>query len=248
VLLHSTDPDVQAAFDAAGVSGRLGNPTGDFLAVVANNAAGNKADFYLERRVDYRVTLGAGGTASAAATVSLANDAPESGQPPYVIGPFDERFVAGQNVTYVSTYCAAGCLLEDFRRDRSPDAVGSEAELGHPVFPVFVDLPSGGSQSLEYRWSVPWAWAGDRGAGTYRLTIRGQPTIRPTALSLDVRAPEGMNIAHTTPPMQVSGGRAVWEGVLADGMIFEVRFQRSALGRVWADLVDFLGRPVFGLG
>jgi hypothetical protein len=246
LVLHSADPRTQGAFREAGVAGALGAETGDYLAVVGNNAAGNKTDFYQERTVRYSVRLGAGGTGVGRATVSLTNDSPSRGQPPYVIGPFDERFRPGENLTYLSTYCARTCLLEGFERDGAPDSVGSGVELGHPVFPAFVDLRSGEAARLQYDWTVAEAWHGDEGSGVYRLTFDGQTTIRPTRLVVDVRVPEGMQVVGTSPGMRVDGSRASWEGRAGDRMTFEVAFQRPALARAWRTVLRFLGKPLFG--
>jgi len=174
------------------------------------------------------VDLGAKGTALARATVTLTNHAPVAGQPPYVIGPFPGISRAGENLTYLSIYCARGCLLQRFLRDGAPDEIGSEEELGHPVFSTMVRLSSGRSQALEWTWTVEQAWSGNDGTGTYTLTFRGQTTVRPTRLVLDIRAPEGMFIRRTSPGMRFWGDRARWEGLAGYAMDFEVEFQRPS--------------------
>ena len=78
----------------------------------------------------------------------------------------------------------------------------------------------------------------------YRLTMRPQPTIRPTRLHLDVQAPEGMQIVSASPGMRTSGGRATWEGEVIGETVFEIRFERPTLQRAWGSLLEFLGRPV----
>ncbi|MGH2722660.1 MAG: DUF4012 domain-containing protein [Actinomycetota bacterium] len=247
-LFHATDPDVQAAFATAGIAGPLPGPSGDFLAVVANNAAGNKIDYYLEQAIRYRVTLGAEGSASGTATVRLANTAPKRGMPAYVIGPHSSRFKAGENVSLIRTYCASTCLLESFRGDRGSDAVGSGLELDHPVYESSVNIPSAQEEILEYTWRVARAWEGGSGSGAYHLTVRGQPTITPTTVELDIRIPDGMEVVSVTPGMRVGEGRVLWSGPLTDVTTFEVRFQRPPLQRAWHSVLDFLRRPVLGFG
>lgn len=247
MLLHSTDPAVQSGFLTAGIGGALEDPEGDYIAVSAINAAGNKADYYAERSIRYQVHLGAGGAVTAGTSVELTNEAPSAGEPSYVIGPYDETFQPGENVTYLSTFCAEACRLESFRRAGASAEVGSEEELGHPVFPVLVRLPSGGTETLEYDWTVPDAWEGNDGAGRYRLTFQGQTTIRPTHLTVDIRAPEGMSIVSASPGMRVEGSRAVWEGEPAQTMRFEVEFERPMLERAWRAVVRFLSYPLIEL-
>lgn len=97
VLLHAADPEIQRAFEISGAAGKLRDPVGDFLGVFSSNAAGNKADFYLEPEISYEVQLGEDGSATGTASVQLRNQAPTGGEPPTVIGPFDARFEAGEN-------------------------------------------------------------------------------------------------------------------------------------------------------
>jgi hypothetical protein len=245
LLLHARNPVLQSGFDTAGLSGRLPSVGGDFLAVVANNAAGNKMDFYAERSVSYDVRLAEGGSAGSVATVELANPGPAARRPVEVIGPYDRTFDAGENVTYLSTYCARSCRFREFRRDGAREPVGSDWELGHPVFWTGVRLPAGAAQRLEYAWEIARAWRGDDGRGRYRLTFHGQTTIRPTRLAIEVTAPEGTRIMETSPAMRVDGNRALWEGYADDRMVFEVVFERPLLARMWRGLVRFLNTPIF---
>jgi hypothetical protein len=239
LLMHSTDPEVQASFEEAGVAGALPR-RGDVVAVVANNAAGNKVDFYLEERVEVAVRLGAAGSATAATRVSLTNEAPDRGQPAYVIGPFDARFEPGENLTLLSTYCAPGCTLDRFDRSGGPDEVQPQTELGLPAFATLVSLPSGGSELLEYAWTYQDAWTGDDTEGRYRLTVRTQPTIRPTRLHVEVDVPAGMRVAGASPGMRVSGGRAIWEGDADTETTLELTFERPPLSRLWHEFLQVL--------
>ena len=246
LLLHSTDPAVQSSFRQAGLDGALAT-SGDLLAVVVNNAAGNKIDYFLDERITYDIELGAEGSGIATSSATFTNESPTRGQPAYVIGPYDEAFAAGENVSYVSTYCAQSCLLDGFRRDGARDEVGAEVELGHPVYPTVVRLTSGATQELAYSFSVRRAWDGDDQSGHYRLTLLGQTTIRPTQVHLSVRVPEGMEIAETSPGMEAGDGRAIWNGAAEGRMTFDVWFERPALSRAWSAVRELLGRPVFGL-
>jgi hypothetical protein len=248
LMLHSTRPAEEKDFHEAGVDGALGGESGDYLAVAVNNAAGNKIDFYAERNIGYQVRLGAEGSGVGLATVELANTAPSSGQPAYVIGPYSKDYRAGESVSLLDVYCATSCSLASARLDGRTSGTGSGRELGHPVFPLQLDIPSGASTSVEYQWRLSRAWEGDDGSGVYRLTFRGQTTIRPTHLSLEVQAPDGMVVVSASPGMDVDGGRAAWTGPAGDLMTFEIEFQRPLIERMWRSVVRFFNRPVFHLG
>jgi hypothetical protein len=51
LLAWSSDSQVQAAIEAAGVSGRIDDTAADTFRVVVLNRAGNKMDYYLDRKV-----------------------------------------------------------------------------------------------------------------------------------------------------------------------------------------------------
>ncbi|MGH2767311.1 MAG: DUF4012 domain-containing protein [Actinomycetota bacterium] len=231
LLFHSVDREVQAAFETAGVAGRLLDPPGDFLAVVVNNAGGSKIDFYAGRTIRYEVRLLQDGLAEGRTRLTFVNDAPTGGQPAYVIGPnprTDAR--VGDNTMIVGVYCAGGCSFRGFRRDGEPEGLVVGRELGHPETMTGYRIPSGESGTLEYQWVVPDAWREEDGRVVYRLTFQDQPTIRATSLHVAVRIPEGAEVARTTSGMRVVGDRVVWDGEAGGVMRFEVSFSPPLLG------------------
>ncbi|HEX2031220.1 MAG TPA: DUF4012 domain-containing protein [Actinomycetota bacterium] len=245
LLLHSAHPEEQAAFEDIGVHGPLGGGPGDYLHVVGANVSGNKTDYYVERTIEYEVHLGAEGTALGRTEVTLENSSPTSGMPRYVIGPYDERFRAGENITYLSTYCARSCLLDRFARDGRPDAIAPGTELGYPAYSTDVRIRSGQSETVAYEWTLDRVWHGDVGRGTYRLTFRNQTTIQPTHLEVRIHVPAGMEVVEATPGVRVGDDGAVWEGEPEDLLTLKISFERPLLSRVWQRIADFLGRPVF---
>jgi hypothetical protein len=249
LLMHSLEPAIQEEFSKMGVAGGLPRGEGDFLGIVANAGSGTKLDYYLERSVRYEVALDNRGSARGWASVVLRNEAPTRGQPLYVIGPHPfTSLEPGENYLYMSAYCASSCSLHDVRRDGQPAGVAPHQELGHPVFQMTAQVPSGRTQELGFEWTVDRAWRGDSSAGVYRLVVDGQPGVRPLLLSLDVRVPAGMHVASATPGMGVTNDGVTWDGEIGDRKVFEVRFQRSLVGRIWHDLLDFLTKPVFTVG
>lgn len=239
VLLHAGDADVQDAFLATEVAGQLVEPDGDFLAVVGNNAAANKLDWFAERAVDYEVELRSDGTARGHLGVELTNAAPEDGLPAYVIGPHDERFAAGENVTALAVYCPIDCRVERVRRDGRPEGVGPQAELDRIVLPTTVRVPAGDTRTLEYEWQRASGWESQPEGGVYRLAVQGQPTVRPTELSLRVRVPEGMVITAAPEDATVDDGEVAWQGTEADLRRFEIAFAPEPSG--WQRALTSLG-------
>jgi hypothetical protein len=247
LLLHARAPELQDALVEAGVTGRLGASSGDFLAVVANNAGGNKVDFWAQRELGYEVRLLPDGRALSETTVALRNDAPVDGYPRYVLGP-TSAVEAGESLTYLSVYRQAGTQLGETDVAGAHTDVEQGEELGHPVVATALRLPSGDTGRLTLESRLPTAWNGDDGGGRYALTVQGQTTLRETPLSVTVVAPPGMAITATSPAMEVDGPRAQWEGTTADVQTFEVRFGRSAPERAWRSVRRWFDRPVVRLG
>jgi Protein of unknown function (DUF4012) len=209
LMFHSADPTIQAGLVRAGVGGRLPAGGGDFVAVAVNNASASKIDYYAERAVRYEARLLPGGAVEGRLDVTLRNTAPAEGLPAYVIGPPEgSTGTPGDNVMIVSTYCAPGCRLHGFQRDGTDALVSLDEELGHPVTITGERVGSHGTTTLSYRWTVPQGW--DPVRGTYRLTFRGQQTIRPTDVDFLIRAPG--SVVKASPGVTVVGGEARWRG------------------------------------
>jgi hypothetical protein len=243
--IHADDPDVAEAFDIAGVTGRLAAP-GDLLAVVGNNAAQNKVDFYTDRHVSHEVWLEADGDAVAETTVRLVNDAPTSGLPLTVIGPNVDYLEAGENRTLVSVYCGRGCVREHSRRgtaDVTPVLDGKE--LGYTLVATRERYASGEQAEITHRFRISEAW--DPDDGLYRLRVLDQPTIRPTTVEVRVHSPDGLLVRDASPGMAVADRAVTWTGRLDGPRDLTARFGRPAQS-VWQRFVGFLRSPAFTIG
>ena len=215
LLLYSNDEAEQAAFEQARVSGRLVQSRGDYLGVFGNNASATKLDFFMDREVEYDVSLGSGGSAATTAVVALRNDAPTSGFGPYVIGPAGLPSVdlrAGENFTYLSVFCGAKCALRNYEGKTLRKEVVREAELDHRVFSTWETSPPGGHTTATYQLDKRDAWRATDAGGIYQLVFQTQPMIRPTKLTVRVTAPAGMRISSASDGMSFDEHSAVWEG------------------------------------
>lgn len=182
VVLTSTRPEEQQVLAGLRVTGAMAPVEDDFLAVVTQNAGGNKIDWYLRRAVDYRVDVDAKtGRMQARARITLRNEAPADGLPPYVIGSARRPPpLSGTNSVYLSVYTP--WALQRATVDGQPTGLESEQELGRRVYSAFVDVPPGGSVVVEV------VLAGTRiGTGRqYRVTVHRQPTVTPDDVRVSV--------------------------------------------------------------
>lgn len=253
IVLHSADPKVQAAFEAAGIAGLWRDEGDDFFGTSINNGAGTKIDYYMRRQLVYGVALGPSGSARANARVVLSNEAPANAPAGYVFGPYPPGvggvpLKAGDSYSILQTYCAAECQLEDTTPNPTvngkPLPVGQATENGLTLFVSDQKIGPQETQTLDYSLVLQNVWQGDESGGTYRLRLEGQPTIKPTTASVSITVPDGMKVISASEGTTIADGRATWAGEVGKGVDIEVAFQPPLLSRTWAHIKGFLNKPV----
>ena len=120
--------------------------------------------------------------------------------------------------------------------DGEPAGMEVHREHGLRSLHRYIRVEPQASRTLDLSLRIRRAWEGDDAAGTYRLHLQGQATIRPTDATVLVRVPEGMRIVGTTESMRVIGDEAVWRGTFGSELDLEVRFRRPLAGRIWRTL------------
>jgi len=225
--IYSANPTIEEALATLGIDGAVSQPAGDVMGVTVNNASGNKVDYYATRQVNYDVQLGGTGEAIGTATVTIANDAPTSGEPRYVIGPHPNLPDAkpGDQIPITRVWCHAPCALASATRDGKGIRVATGSENGVPWLQDYRTIPAGSTGTLSVVWRSSGVWSGNSSGGSYQLTLLGQTTIRPTDVSVTIHAPSGTHIVWTSTPMAVDGGTAMWRGSPSSTMTLGVRFQ-----------------------
>ena len=234
--IFASDGSVEAALVRAGVDGSLSADGGDLLSVIVNSGSGGKVDFFSRRTIRHEVTLLPAGSSVSTTSVTIENDAPTSGQPKYVIGP--HRGDAGDNIPLVALFCGRGCSLVRADRDGERRSLREGSELGYRFYRDYFTIPSGRARTLTTTTESRGTWTGDEAGGTYRLTVIGQTTIRPTTATVVIRSPLGTRFTSASEGITTTGDRATWSGVLGDQMTFELSFERlPLLARLWNALL-----------
>jgi len=231
--IFSRDGAFQAGLEAAGVTGGMAAPTGDLLSVTVDNGSGGKLDYYATRRLSYDVQLGGDGEAIATTDVEIVNAAPSQGEPRYVIGPFVHGAEAGELRPFTWLWCHQPCEVQQVERDGEASSLDDGSELGVPWYREYRSIPPGQTGHLHVVTRTSGVWDGDASSGSYRLTFLGQTTIRPTEVTITIRAPEGTDVVWTSEPMRVQGGVATWTGSPAGVLQLEVRFRAPLPLRWW---------------
>jgi hypothetical protein len=256
IAVHAADPDVHRGFAEAGADGTFSPDGRDFFAVIVNNTAANKVDFYAERTIDYTVALGPGGGASAEATVKFENTAPTQKGFNEALGPYPVlrqhpegfQLSSGENYSFVTFYCSARCSRVPGATDPAETPVGPFPLGPTKVFTATPRLLSGQSRTYHLNLRTTGAWSGDEAEGVYRLRLEGQPTIKPTSIRVAITIPPGMRLISSSLPLKEEDGALVWEGTLGRVQDIEVRFERPVWEKLWIRTRDFLSRPVIRIG
>lgn len=163
--LWSADSGVQQAIEDGGFSGELTDALGPVASVRVVNAGGNKLDAFMSLTARYE--LGActvdedanTATRTSRLTVTITNDAPTSGLPPYMTGRLDveggDKPAIGSNHDYVVVYAPAQAALTSFALD-GDEAFVQQNEADGREFSVYdVELAPGQTRTLTTVWDEP---------------------------------------------------------------------------------------------
>jgi hypothetical protein len=181
LLIWSAEPREEAAISSAGLAGDLTPGTGGFAGFVVTNAAGGKLDYYLDRTMTYART-GCAANSAASATLTLTNNAPDAGLPPYVttlLGPRPARVPVGTNRLIVSYYATPGATIDSVTVDGAPRRLASQTEDGLTVVQDTIYVRPGHSVKVAVRVVEP--------ALRGTMQILRQPLVRP--IDVTVHAP-----------------------------------------------------------
>ena len=209
--------------------------------VVSQNAAGNKVDYYLHRRVDLDIFLDPapsgthGGTLPATSAVVktrlrlvLANRAPAAGLSSTAIGPYSSAFRAGENRTFLSVYSPLD--FHSARLDGKPFELESARELGRHVYSQYVSIGPKSQRSVTLRMQgvVPL-----EPGGWYALDLSHQALLYADAMSVAVTVPSGWRIAETIGFDTRTRSRAFGTFRLDTARTVFVRVERTGVAGFW---------------
>jgi hypothetical protein len=215
VQAYVADPAGQRAVAGLGLSGTAAAPaSGDYLMPVGVNTGANKLDAFMRRSVNWRVRLSPDGAAQATAAFTLANDSPAYGLPRYIIGPFDNRFRAGENEQFATLYVAGGYGFTRATLDGRAVSAEAQADFGGLALTQEVGVQARSAVTLGYQLTRPAAAERlGRDRLRYRLLLRPQATVRPDQARIVVEAPKGWRFTGLPAQAHASGPEASWSGV-----------------------------------
>ncbi|MEK7116393.1 MAG: DUF4012 domain-containing protein [Patescibacteria group bacterium] len=197
ILLFTRRPDLLAALDRRGWTGRTHPPSGDFLWVIDANMAAFKTDGVMEKRVAYRVDATHPESPIATVTLTYTHTNPQ----------FTWRTTRYRSYTRV--YVPEGSVLLDSSGAMKDDryrtggvavrgTVDVTKELGKTVFGTFWSIEPGKTGMLSFTYALPPSAVGKMAHGSYSLDWPKQPGADRTQLTLDLLF--DTNVLKATPP------------------------------------------------
>jgi len=173
VLAYSAHPTEQSLLADSPLAGTLPQGPGPFVSVVVDNAAGNKLDYYLRRRLTYALGTCTAGARRSTVTVQLFNDVPARPLPAYVTTRHDaggDR-TAGSSKLLVYVVLTQGAAVTGVHLDGVSTHVVTGSERGHPVVELPVELRAHQTRQIVLHLLEP--------AYPQRPTVRVQPLVAP---------------------------------------------------------------------
>jgi Protein of unknown function (DUF4012) len=159
IAVWSSSPSEQQVLEETALAHLVPEDPAPYAAVVINNVAGNKIDYYLTRHIEYSAGACDGATRKSVVTVRLTNNVPADGLPDYVVGnsglgvPF--HVPSGTNVAWVSLLATTKAELTGATVDGEQVPIYIGAERGHPIFQAQVPIERGRTVELKYELTEP---------------------------------------------------------------------------------------------
>jgi hypothetical protein len=235
--MYSSDPNDELMFRVVGLAGNVDRArgAGDAVSVVSENATGNKEDWYLTKKFRYSADLDArSGTARTTLDVVVANAAPSSGLPDYVIGGKVPGLPRGTNRQIFMVVRSGRDALQRFEvNGRRRDVLGA-AEGDLHAYRTGIEVPPRGETSVRVISTVPQAFFGPPTDRTFRLHLLPQAMAHDDTYDVTVRAGKGWHVA----------GLKRHSGKLGSDVVLDVRLVQTRRG--W--IVNRLSAPFRLLG
>ena len=189
------EPRSEELLDQIDVTGRFDPHPGDLLFSLRNaDSLANKIDWFLHRSTTYDATIDPRtGIVDAEVTMVLANDAPSTGLPPYIIGTGElaPRGESGNLLSIYSSLSVVGATVDD-----QPVMFQSEREFDVNVLTRGVSIPSKGSRTvrLHLRGTVALR------EGSFTISLPHQPVVNDDPISITIRSTDPRSV-----PAAISG-------------------------------------------
>jgi Protein of unknown function (DUF4012) len=244
LTLWFKDPKAERLAKRGGTDGAVPRVPPDLVMVTTGNAAQNKIDYFLERRLQYDLDLfprDDGDTVDARGrlNVDLHNSAPASGLPSYVIGSNRPDYAAGENGTFFSAYSPLD--LRSARLDGEKTGVEYQRELGRRVYSRFLRIPAESTRRVALDLTGTLRLRRD---GWYELALGTQPSVHADEVDVALHLPPSWRFVRAQGGLRIGGDdhEATYTGTLDRDRLLRVRILPDHGDGIWGHVQD--GRPL----
>ncbi|MCX8560338.1 DUF4012 domain-containing protein [Mycolicibacterium mucogenicum] len=161
IAVWSVSPEAEKLLEQTPLAHSIPDNASPYAAVILNNLAGNKVDYYLRAHVTYQAEGCTGTTRNSTVTVKLTSTVPDIPLPEYVAGSLGlSRNVpitlpSGSMLTSVRLVATKGAALVGAFSNGQQIPVFTGTDRGHPTFEIQVAIPPRQSGELIFRLSEP---------------------------------------------------------------------------------------------
>jgi uncharacterized protein DUF4012 len=197
MLFHSPKLNATRAVEAFGADGSVPTTDRDWASLTVQNFGANKLDYYLDTSVRLTGSRVPGRLGNVKAEIKLSNTAPPNGKPPYVFGPFDTSYQAGEYRGLVSLYVPAGTYVKSSTGTDPAAPPIVTTDDGQTVAVFTTSVPAGESRTVMLDLLIP---PGPPGPSPFELV--STPRVRPTVATVSID--EGSTVLRMDGPLAES--------------------------------------------
>jgi len=244
ILIYVADPEAAALLFRQGWDGAVSSPAGDYLLVVDSNLGFNKVNPLVDETLEYKVSLGADGSAQGELQIGYHNRSQGSAADCDPASRYGADYIADMHRCYwdyLRVYVLDGSRLTVATPAPLPEAslyhrkwggAGRETltigppELGKQVFAVYLLIPRGESREQRFQYGLPQGTVRREGADwVYALTVQKQPGSRAWPLTVTIVLPEGaQSIASDPAPTEQRGSEIIYRWRLDRDRTLQIRY------------------------
>ncbi|MFH1284705.1 MAG: DUF4012 domain-containing protein [Candidatus Peregrinibacteria bacterium] len=220
IMMYSSDEDVQALFEAIGISGEVhrSKPDEDYLSVINISTGGTKSEQFIDENIRHDTHVGIDGTLTDEVTISrthtwsdavymrwkkILNDYGFSYLPDDII----DILGRGENKVSTRVYVPDGSVLID--SDGADVVTKYDKDLQKTYFFTTFATPSGETSTIHIKYKLPFK-LNLSPAATYKLTIEKQPGSRGSVFTKTVSSDENIeNLALFPEDARISSDGTV---------------------------------------
>ncbi|PIU68602.1 hypothetical protein COS81_03435 [candidate division WWE3 bacterium CG06_land_8_20_14_3_00_42_16] len=214
LLLYFKEPVLEDLVLEQNWGGKVQETAGDFLWVVDSNVGGNKADYFVDRQVQYTVEVGRDGELTAQVLINYQHRG-ES-----------EAWPGGTYKDYLRVYTPLGSKLAT--AENFIDGPATEEDLGYTVFAGYLEVSPTTTQIVSLAYSLPDKLVLGKDNLTYSFMGQKQAGARDEAFQFAMSWPQYLTLQSADPQGEILSQTYKFQTLLNSDQPVVLQFQNKA--------------------